>query len=54
MDFSSKVCYVDSLKWKKISTNNCCRLLHINLHISKTVMYNSLYVFDNWGEKFKP
>jgi len=34
---------------KKISTNCCCRL-HIYLLKNKTLIHNSLYVFDNWGK----
>ena len=42
----------NSLHWqfelKKNSTNGCFRL-HIYLHTNKTLIYNSLYVFDKWG-----
>jgi len=37
---------------KKIPTNGCSRL-HIDLRTNTTLILNSLYVFDNWGEKFK-
>jgi hypothetical protein len=38
---------------KKYSTNGCFRL-HVYLCTYKTLVHNSLYVFDNWGEKCKP
>jgi len=28
--------------------------LHIYLRTNKTLIHNSLYVFDNWGEIFEP
>jgi hypothetical protein len=34
---------------EKISTHGFFRL-HIYLHTNKTLMHNSLYVFDIWGE----
>jgi hypothetical protein len=42
--------YVTMAVWsvKKISTNSCFRL-RIYLRTNKTLIHNSLYVFDNWG-----
>jgi hypothetical protein len=34
---------------KDISTNGCFRV-HIYLRTNKTLIHNSLYVFDNWGK----
>ena len=34
---------------EKFSTNGCFRL-HIYLHTNKTLIHNSIYVFDNWGK----
>jgi len=42
-DFSMKIGYTGSLKWKKLSTNRCFRL-HIYLCTNKTLIHNSLYV----------
>ena len=39
---------------KKKKSRNGCFGLHICLHTNKTLMCNSLFVFDKWGEKFKP
>jgi len=48
--------FENSLHWQLegeiISTNGCFRL-HIYLRTNKTVIHNSLHVFDKWG-KFKP
>ena len=49
LDFYLKIGYVGSLKWVKMSTNSCFRL-HIYLHTNKTLIHNSLYVFDTWGK----
>jgi hypothetical protein len=51
--FSLKIGYICSLKWKIISSNSCNKL-HIYLRTNKTLIQNSLHVFDKWGEKFKP
>jgi hypothetical protein len=44
--------FENRLHWQfegeKISTNCSCRL-HIYLLTNKTLIHNSLYVFDNWG-----
>jgi len=45
-DFSLKIGYIGSVKWKKLSTNRCVSL-HIYLRTNKTLIHNSLYVFDN-------
>ena len=45
--------YIGSLKGEKSSTNGYFRL-HIYLRTNKTLIYNSLYVLENWREKFKP
>ena len=47
-DFSLKKGYIGSLKWEKLSTNRCFKL-HIYLRTNKTLIHNSLYVFDNCG-----
>jgi hypothetical protein len=45
--------FENRLHWQyegeKISTNCCCRL-HIYLCVNKTLIHNSLYVFNNWGK----
>ena len=46
------VFFENGLHWqyeveKKKSANECFRL-RIGLHTNKTLIYNSLHVFDNW------
>jgi len=45
--------FENRLHWEfeveKISTNGCLRL-HIYLRTDKTLIHNSLYVFDKWGK----
>jgi hypothetical protein len=38
---------------EKISSNSCLSL-HIYLYMNNTLIHNSLYVFDKWGEEFQP
>ena len=44
-----KIGYIGSLKWEKVSTNDCFRL-HIYVRTNKTLLHNSVYVFDKWGK----
>jgi len=46
LDFSLKMCYIDSLKWKTLSINGYFRL-HVYLRTNKTLIHNSLHVFDS-------
>jgi hypothetical protein len=48
LNFSLKIGYTGSLKWEKISTNGCFKL-HIYLRANKTLIRNSLGVFDSGG-----
>jgi hypothetical protein len=47
--FFLKIGYFGSLKWKKISAGGCFRL-RILLRTNKTLIRNSLHLFDNWGK----
>jgi len=44
--------FENTLQWQfevgQVSTNDCFRL-HIYLRTNKTLVRNSLYVFDKWG-----
>jgi hypothetical protein len=42
-----KIGYIGSLRWKTISANEYFRL-HTYLPTNKTLIHNSLHVFDNW------
>ena len=44
-----KIGYIGSLKLKKMYINSSFRR-HIYLRTHKTLIHNSLYVFDNWGK----
>jgi len=51
LDFSLKIGYIGSFKWKYVSTKGYFRL-HIYLRASKTLMHNFFYIFGNWGKIF--
>jgi hypothetical protein len=44
--------FENSLHWQseveKNSANGCCKL-YIYLRTNKSLIYNSLYIFENWG-----
>jgi len=46
--FLGKYATLAVLSGKKISTNGCFRL-HIYWRTNKTLIHNSLHVFENWG-----
>jgi len=46
LDFSLTISYIGILNWGKFSTNGYFRL-HIYLRTNKTLMHNSLFVFEN-------
>jgi hypothetical protein len=47
--FNFKIAYIFSLKWKKYTTSGCF-WLHIYARTNKTLIRNSLYVYDTWGK----
>jgi hypothetical protein len=52
INFSLKIGYIGSSKWKKFLQTAIFRL-HVYLPTNKTLIHNSLYIFDK-GEKSKP